>query len=322
MRVQHTIHADFNLLGRVWNQTQNIYYNTLSQLVIDEADPGDTILVSPWTYVLVPVGGIGVDINKDDLTLRAVGATEDTIIDFSSCDLAIRIIQVDGATFEGFTMEGGDSGNLAFQVIGNQNNPVSNVNISNNVITGTTDSAIGLYSGPHGPISEVTISGNTINNCQYGIMIGTGGHPISDIEISNNTITNSIQNSADWGAIALWGGGISDITISGNEVSSNENLNGIYFGGGTYSDILVEDSIISNNLGGVKIASVVNFTNLVINYNNIEGNTTGVLNESALLVYAEANWWGHESGPSGVGPGTGDTVSTNVDYIPWSTNPH
>ena len=34
-------------------------------------------------------------------------------------------------------------------------------------------------------------------------------------------------------------------------------------------------------------------------------------------VDATNNWWGHSSGPDGVGPGTGDSVSTNVDYAPW-----
>jgi len=313
----HTIEASFTLLGRVYNQDQQIYYNTLSQLVIDEADPGDTILVSPWIYKLVPVDDIGICINKDNLTLKAVGATEDTIIDFSLCDLAIRIINVDGATVEGFTMEGGGSGHQAFQVIGSETNPVSNVNILNNVITGSTDSAINLY-GAWGTGTGITISGNTIDNCQYGIMAGAGANHCT---ISNNKITNSVQDDSNWGAIAFFGT-ISDFTISGNEISSNEKLNGIVlgYGGTTLTNILVENNTIFNNLGGVLIGDVTIFTNLVINYNNIEGNTTGVLNKSALLLYAEANWWGDETGPSGVGPGTGDTVSTNVDYIPWSTS--
>lgn len=317
----HTIEARFTQLGCVYNQDQEKYYDTLSQLVIDEAEPGDTILVAPCTFELEPDGeGHGLNINKNGLTLKAVGATEDTIIDFSLCDLAIRIIKVEGATVEGFTMKGGGSGHQAFQVIGLETKPVSNVNILNNVIIGTTESAINLY-GAWGPVTGVTISGNIIDDCYYGIMAGSGGHPISDLTISNNKITNSTQVDENWGAIGFWGE-ISGVIISGNEISSNKPLNGICLCGGTYNDILVEDSIISNNLGGVKIANGANFTNLVINYNNIEGNKTGVLNESALLVYAEANWWGDESGPSGVGLGTGDSVSTNVDYIPWSTSPY
>ncbi len=31
----------------------------------------------------------------------------------------------------------------------------------------------------------------------------------------------------------------------------------------------------------------------------------------------ECNWWGNATGPSGAGSGTGSTVSTNVDFLPW-----
>ena len=37
------------------------------------------------------------------------------------------------------------------------------------------------------------------------------------------------------------------------------------------------------------------------------------------IFVATCNWWGDNSGPSGVGPGTGDAVSANVDYNPWLT---
>jgi hypothetical protein len=32
---------------------------------------------------------------------------------------------------------------------------------------------------------------------------------------------------------------------------------------------------------------------------------------------ATENWWGSDTGPSGDGPGTGDSVSANVDFDPW-----
>lgn len=33
---------------------------------------------------------------------------------------------------------------------------------------------------------------------------------------------------------------------------------------------------------------------------------------------AECNWWGDSNGPSGEGPGSGDFVSENVVFSPWS----
>ncbi|GAI31869.1 unnamed protein product, partial [marine sediment metagenome] len=63
-----------------------------------------------------------------------------------------------------------------------------------------------------------------------------------------------------------------------------------------------------------------------IHYNNIVGNGYGVKSfvywhdtgeVLAEQVDATLNWWGDPSGPSGVGLGTGDNVSDNVDYTPW-----
>lgn len=40
-------------------------------------------------------------------------------------------------------------------------------------------------------------------------------------------------------------------------------------------------------------------------------------NLSSNVIDAENNWWGHNSGPSGAGLGSGDAVSSNVDFTPW-----
>jgi hypothetical protein len=59
------------------------------------------------------------------------------------------------------------------------------------------------------------------------------------------------------------------------------------------------------------------------NLNSIAGNSVyGVLNGSTgQIIDAEDNWWGDSSGPSGAGSGSGDAVSTNVDFDPWLAAP-
>jgi hypothetical protein len=61
----------------------------------------------------------------------------------------------------------------------------------------------------------------------------------------------------------------------------------------------------------------------VDNGNTIAGNTSwGVQNTtSQVTVDATYNWWGSAGGPSGVGPGSGDAVSSYVNYDPWRTSP-
>ena len=61
-----------------------------------------------------------------------------------------------------------------------------------------------------------------------------------------------------------------------------------------------------------------------INFNDIVGNVEfGVYNETPddHTVYAEENWWGDPSGPSGEGGGTGDAVSSGVVFEPWRDEP-
>jgi hypothetical protein len=60
-------------------------------------------------------------------------------------------------------------------------------------------------------------------------------------------------------------------------------------------------------------------TFVYINFNNILGNSSfGVRNDgTSEIIDARDNWWGDASGPSGVGPGSGDAVTANVDFDPW-----
>jgi len=60
-------------------------------------------------------------------------------------------------------------------------------------------------------------------------------------------------------------------------------------------------------------------SNPVIGNCGLVGNTDyGVLNQdSSITVDARNNWWGHESGPSGEGAGSGDAVSTYVLFDSW-----
>src|SRR4051812_2299675 len=77
---------------------------------------------------------------------------------------------------------------------------------------------------------------------------------------------------------------------------------------------------ITGNLSGIVIDSG-STGGMVANNNNIVGNTTiGVQNNSGTMVNAQMNWWGAANGPGIVGPGSGDRVSSNVDFSNWLTS--
>lgn len=68
----------------------------------------------------------------------------------------------------------------------------------------------------------------------------------------------------------------------------------------------------------------VGYPTEVVRRNSFSGNLWGVFVGGAyagsILVLAEDSWWGDDSGPGGVGPGSGDAVTSNVDYTPWIDN--
>lgn len=48
---------------------------------------------------------------------------------------------------------------------------------------------------------------------------------------------------------------------------------------------------------------------------------TAVFNSQPASQDATGNWWGDATGPGGAGPGSGDSVSANVDFSSWLTMP-
>lgn len=127
----------------------------------------------------------------------------------------------------------------------------------------------------------------------YGIEIGAGA--VADIEgniISGNTGVASTDGSTSAGILAT-----------------------TFYGDGTTATIL------NNQVTGCTTAIAVGYddtdTSLVIaNYNQFVGNEYG-LSTTAAPVDAQFNWWGDESGPSGIGLGAGDSVEVGIDYSPW-----
>jgi len=84
-------------------------------------------------------------------------------------------------------------------------------------------------------------------------------------------------------------------------------------------------SVVGNVLFGCQNGVRIRYSesNPTFTYNDFVGNTVGIENESGNLVDAENNWWGSTTGPSGQGPGSGDSVSINVDYgPPWLGMPN
>jgi len=116
------------------------------------------------------------------------------------------------------------------------------------------------------------------------------------------------------GAVSYYGNiRISNSSPTINKCVIRHGRRGMYIQHGANAAITCCD-IIDNDEGIWVTESSPNLYN-----NNIVGNMSYGIH--APTVYAspnaENNWWGDASGPGGVGPGSGDIVSSYVDYEPW-----
>ncbi|MEM1514247.1 MAG: right-handed parallel beta-helix repeat-containing protein, partial [Candidatus Thermoplasmatota archaeon] len=176
--------------------------------------------------------------------------------------------------------------------------------------------------------------------------------------VKNGKIKDCIIQDTDSG-ISLFGSrdNIVENISSYNNVgiyllfSTNNKINGCTLSKDLFFGILfseaslneVTNNSIENTSIGVmcSISSFNNFKNNIIkdctigivdylsigntyNYNAIEGNDDYGFLGINCITDATNNWWGHESGPSGRGPGKGDKIDwiySIVYYTPWLTSP-
>jgi hypothetical protein len=73
----------------------------------------------------------------------------------------------------------------------------------------------------------------------------------------------------------------------------------------------------ANNSVGVHFGSTGSVTTTIFSSSFVSNTLEGLDNDNPAQVDARYNWWGDASGPSGIGPGTGDAVSGNTLYDPW-----
>ncbi len=196
----------------------------------------------------------------------------------------------------------------------------SNLNISSNTITGGSSMAADP-AGVYLTSSSGSIIGNTMQN-----IIGSDnrGKGITGSSNNNLLIDDNVINNTGYDGISFWSN-THHVTISNNTLSNNVQT---YTKGAGISikgdDItIINNNIINSGHDGIIIDKHTLATErIVINYNNISGNTDYGLNvkNSGETVDGSCNWWGATDGPSGSGSGSGDAVTGNVTFLPFLTS--
>jgi len=135
-------------------------------------------------------------------------------------------------------------------------------------------------------VENIIVKNLTIKNCQIGIYLEW----CSNVTVSDNTITGTyvpapgMQSTA---GIFVWGGG--SHIISGNHIA--DNMGGIYLGCNAEHNVIVDNNITGNTLGGMHIWESSNNT---IHCNRFINNTIQVrdfaINSSYWRITSHNMW--------------------------------
>ncbi len=167
-----------------------------------------------------------------------------------------------------------------------------------------------------------------ISFCTPGAAWGLSDAHFTNVVIQGNVITGLNSNGR---GIGFWngggsGGGTLEPLIIGNTITglstSYTNSSGVDFiGAGASVDANVTLNTITNVNQGVLLRTDSCAPDLIIHYNNILSNAVGVNStvQPESAVDARFNWWGDNSGPGGIGPGSGQPIYGNITYSPWLT---
>ena len=187
---------------------------------------------------------------------------------------------------------------------------LTNVNFSKNYIH-DSKGAVAIRGLPGTPTTMVTVHDNVWERINDSLGSATGAWAAIEVNramkvsIIGNDISGVQENS--WGegqALQLWA--IGDLNVHHNELLDNHQGIWLVYGNSKFGPAPT-GKIHSNSIAG----NTLNAGSFGLNYQQVESVYSGTVN-------AECNWWGAADGPSGDGPGSGDTVTGDVDFDPWA----
>ncbi|MBS3765404.1 right-handed parallel beta-helix repeat-containing protein [Candidatus Bipolaricaulota bacterium] len=176
------------------------------QAALDAASSGDTILVAQGTYEE------NITITKDNITLKATGESEFTVLKGT-----VNIEAAFGTVIDGLTITGPGHG---ISVRGDCRGDGPTLTVKNSLITGNGKNGIDFS-------QDVIYQGVTISNCKIGKngsngvnLAGTG----EDISILNNNISNNGVLEATGSGVKI-GGDVQGVEIADNTMVGNAFAN-------------------------------------------------------------------------------------------------
>ncbi|MBI5099602.1 MAG: right-handed parallel beta-helix repeat-containing protein [Nitrospirae bacterium] len=149
----------------------------------------------------------------------------------------------------------------------------------------------------------------------------------SSLTLTDSSVVNHEGNGVErfgWGNVDITGSAISDNKGTGVYANSGGSINiansaisnnGAY---GIFSEYTVNTSVYFSTLENNAWNAVVSgSSSLEIRHCNISSNGDGISSYPDKIADAGYNWWGDASGPSGEGPGIGQSIGSGINYEPW-----
>lgn len=166
------------------------------------------------------------------------------------------------------------------------------------------------------PMDDVVVARNDIGGGAVAISFSHDTGNSRRILLCENTVAGAST------AMAL--GGVQDAWVGGNIIRGHTNvgLRLLDVGGASVANVTVTGNDIGDSGPGPNLWGILLGVDapLVVTDNRLHGNQ-GYGLDADHPADATMNWWGHPSGPSGIGPGSGDRLRGPVSFEPWRTEP-
>ena len=158
--------------------------------------------------------------------------------------------------------------------------------------------------------------GVTVKFCsQCNLMIGYGSSggliAVGSVAQPITFTANGSTNKGFWGGLQFAAGTTAASTVAYATVSYGA---GIVVSNVSIPSPTIDHVTLSTNTAGL----TTNTATPIVKNCTFTSNTSGFVNNTpSTVVDGRFNWWNSTTGPSGSGPGTGQSVSTGVKFEPW-----
>ncbi|MGB9940679.1 right-handed parallel beta-helix repeat-containing protein [Methanosarcina sp.] len=296
---------------------------TSIQEAVNNAQNGDTILVSPGVY------RENVNVNKELSIISSTDLSGDTLnrtyVIGAIPANDVFSIRSNNVRISGFHIVGGPSGMDTYQEAGLYLEGVQNCSLSNNTLV-LNDVGIGLNNSQRNIFDSNVIglgtSGIFLSRSNENLLsnnfVVTNSKGIWMDNSTNNTLMN---NTVDSNEIGLFLGTSRMNMLEYNFISRNSN--GVILANMAESNVLANNSLYMNGLGMYLNGSSGNtiYLNSFFNFLNAEDEGTNIWNSSSA-----GNTWSDYNGTDTDGNGIGDTpyvvnqTTGSIDYMPLVEN--